>query len=46
MVGVVIPEGDLAAGSSLITMEERTEGARNGLGGGKGLGKGIVSGEG
>jgi hypothetical protein len=46
MVGVLIPECDPAAGSSLIAIEERRVGARNGLGGAMGLGKGIVSGEG
>jgi hypothetical protein len=45
MVGVLMPEGGPAAGSSLIRIEERTEWARNGLGGGKGLGKRIVPGE-
>ena len=46
MVGVLIPEADLAAGSSPITMEERIEGGRNGLRGCKGLGKCIVPVEG
>lgn len=45
IVGVLIPEGDRTAGSIPIMMEECTEGARNGLGGAKGLGKGICAGE-
>lgn len=40
IVGAVIPEGDLAGGSSLIMMEERIEGGSIGLRG-KGLGKGV-----
>jgi hypothetical protein len=45
MVGVLMPEGDLMAGSSLITTDERADAAKDGLGGSKGLGKGIVAGE-